>query len=359
MLDRVLSLARQRRAAAAADEVALIEQPEIRLLAAEEVDDRPVPEDPPDHGGGLQRSFLPCRQPIHACGEDGVDGVGNREPFRELVRAQPAVLSLEYPRLQKRTEQLLDEEWVSLGPFYEETSELGGQLRAEQLLEEMNGLRLWKRLEPDRSRVAAAATPRRPAVQELGTRRRQQHERALYLTDDAIEQVEEIVLGPVQILDEHDDRPLGSEGLEEADYGGLELLACIERMKSARDVEPERESEYRVPAEARQDVFRSIAVEDPEVLLEHLAQRPVGNSVAVGETPPGPAERHRLLVCEQLPKLAHEPRLPDTRLAGDRHQVRLSLRDRAPVGDAEQLELVLTADEYAPKLADSAGAHEH
>jgi hypothetical protein len=67
---------------------------------------------------------------------------------------------------------------------------------------------------------------------------------------------------------------------------------------------------------------------------------------------------HWLLVGEYSPEFAHETRLPDTRLAGDRHQVRLALGDGAPEDGPEQLELALPADERTSEPAYPTGSRE-
>ncbi len=112
-------------------------------------------------------------------------------------------------------------------------------------------------------------------------------------------------------------------------------------------IEAEREGETVTARQLAPDLRLVGALEDPEVLLDDLADRPVGDSVAVRQAAARAPKRRGLLAREQLPQLAHERRLPDPRLADERHQVRLVLRDRAPVGGEEQLELRLATDEHA------------
>ena len=120
-----------------------------------------------------------------------------------------------------------------------------------------------------------------------------------------LEQVEERVLGPVQVLDEHDDGPLGAQLLQQVDPRLLEPVARRERVQVARDVEAERQAEDLAPGELRADAIGLVALEDPEVLLEDLAERPVGDPAPVGEAAAGAAQRLRHLVGESLPQLPH------------------------------------------------------
>src|SRR5207248_7110291 len=64
VLERVLGLALERRAAAAADEVAALQHAEVRLEPAEELVDGAAPERPPDHGGRLERGLLVRREEV-------------------------------------------------------------------------------------------------------------------------------------------------------------------------------------------------------------------------------------------------------------------------------------------------------
>jgi hypothetical protein len=105
------------------------------------------------------------------------------------------------------------------------------------------------------------------------------------------------------------------------------------------------------------DELGRIAVSDAELLLDDLAERPV-RGVPVGETPAGAPTRLRLLLREPLPQLPGQPRLADTRVAEDRHEVRRAELDGPAVGGAEQLELGVAADEGRPQAAHAAGPHE-
>src|SRR5207244_12355848 len=106
----------------------------------------------------------------------------------------------------------------------------------------------------------------------------------------------------------------------------------------AGQVESERQAEDLASSEAPQHDLGRIAVEDPEVLLQHLSERPVGDAFAVGEATSCPSHRLRLLSCESLPERACEARLADTCVTGDGYERGARGLHRTPgrVGDALQ-----------------------
>src|SRR5438552_19190978 len=110
-------------------------------------------------------------------------------------------------------------------------------------------------------------------------------------------------------------------------------------MEADADVETEGETEDLAPGQATPHLLRRIALEDPEVLLEHLAEWPVGDPVPVRETASGPAKRGRVLAGEDIEELSHQPRLADARLADNRHEMGLPLRDPAPQRRQQPVEL--------------------
>ena len=122
------------------------------------------------------------------------------------------------------------------------------------------------------------------------------------------EQVEQRVVGPVDVLDHDDDRPAFAERREERSPRGVDLGAHVlgveirerdvwilqadrvgEGRRRARRVGGDLEGQQ-VPTRLAHLLDREIGrvgVEDARVRLEDLRERPVGDAVAVGETPPG------------------------------------------------------------------------
>ena len=157
----------------------------------------------------------------------------------------------------------------------------------------------------------------------------------MHIAHESLEQVQEIVFGPIQVLDERDDRSVADEVAEELDPRVVERVAGSERVKLRRRVEAERESEDLPLAEASSHGLRRIVLADAEVLLEHFAERPIRDAPSVREAPAGARERLRVLSDEPLPELADEPGLADTAVTDDRDEVRFALGFPKSAGGAQ------------------------
>ena len=162
----------------------------------------------------------------------------------------------------------------------------------------------------------------------------------------------------MDVLDERNSRLLDGELLRELDDRLVQALTGIERMEVRGDIGAESEPEDLVTLEPPGDVLRSGAFEDPVVLPQHLSDGPVGDAVAVRQATPRPAERRLLFTRQHLPELADQSRLADTRLADDRHEVRLPVSDRAPERRPEELELAVTTHEDAVEPTHATGSRE-
>ena len=86
-----------------------------------------------------------------------------------------------------------------------------------------------------------------------------------------LEEVEQLVLGPVNVLYEHDKRTLRGRVPQELCPGILEAVAHRERVETAGHVEPERQPEDLAFAEPFEHPFRRIGLQQPEVFSQHLA----------------------------------------------------------------------------------------
>ena len=129
-------------------------------------------------------------------------------------------------------------------------------------------------------------------------------------------------------------------------------------MEVTDHVETERETEDPPLPQPLEHARRRVALQQPEVLPQHLADRPVGDSRPVREAAAGAPERLGLECRELLPELPDEPCLADSRVAEDRHQPGRTRLDRRLVGAAELRKLRLAADESLGQVADPARAHQ-
>jgi hypothetical protein len=162
----------------------------------------------------------------------------------------------------------------------------------------------------------------------------------------------------VHVLDEDDERSPRGELGQELDPGSVEAIAGRERMQVAHDVEPEGEAQDLARAEATTHLLGRVALEDLEVLLQDLGERPERDSVAVGKTASGQAQRARFFAAEPFPQLPHQSRLADAGVAEDGDQDRLRALDRVLIRLPEALELAVASDKRAREPAHAACAHE-
>ena len=229
MLERELALAGERRARPAADEVSGLEHGEVGRFPVDQLAHRAAPEDPADHRRRLEGGLVDRREEVDSCGEHCLHRVGDLGLERKGAVVDAG-------------EQLLEEERVALGAVERSAPQLDGGVVLEQRVQQALGLVGGERLQPDRRRVPPP-TPGRVLRGQLGPRGPDQRGTPVDVVEKSFEQVEERLLGPVEILHEHDDRPLRGELREQLDPGALQLVARRERMQFGRHVEAEREAE--------------------------------------------------------------------------------------------------------------------
>ena len=326
-------------------------------MLVDELVHRACPEGPADHRRRLERRLLGGVEEIDARGENGVDRVRHAELVRQRVQCPLALLAHEQTAVDHHAEQLLDEEGVSVGAVDDELTQICGQHTGEELVEHAHGVVRRERLQLD-DLAGGARTPTGSAFQQLGPRSRDQEQRSARVGDNRLEQVEQLVVGPVHVFDEHDRGTVRGDFGQELGPGVLETVASRERVKMTDDIEPKCEAEDLASVEPLERQLRRIALEQAEMLLQHLTQRPVRRPRTVREAATGAAQRLGLLLGEQLPELPREPRLPDACVADDRHELRPSLLDGGAIRAAQKLELLIATDEREPEAADAARTHE-
>ncbi len=203
---------------------------------------------------------------------------------------------LELAALRREREHLGDEERVPAGPRGDASPQVVGKGEADQRV----GLGGRERLEPQRRR------PRGTTVEELGARGAQEEQRRAGREERRrLDEVEERLLTPLQVVEANDERGLLLEQLAERprDLVRARLALALAEQGSDR---------------RRPDLVRRKRIE----LLHHLDDGPVGDPVSVREAPAGHDPR-RLELGDEL---GDEPRLADTSLAHDGQHL------AAPVG---------------------------
>src|SRR5205085_1381423 len=161
-----------------------------------------------------------------------------------------------------------------------------------------------------------------------------------------LQQIEERILGPVEILHQDGRRTSRRQLFEQRDPGVLEAIAGSKRVQVGCDVEPERQPQDLTIAESGEDALTRIPVEDAELLLEDLSKGPE-HDLAVGETPTRALKRLGFFSSQPLPELPDEARLAEPCIPDDRDQQRPTASPDLAVGGLKPLEPPLTNEEPA------------
>ena len=337
MLEAVRALAGDGRPALARDEVAqqqIVEDGLEILDVGQQVLDGALPEDPADHRRSLEQPLLVPPQAVDAGGDHRLQRVG--DPLRRGAA------------LEEHPCRLLDEERVALG-LLEQRLALGrrqlpvGEQRVEQLLALLGS----ERLELRRGGAQAAAAPARANVEQFRTGEAEDHQRrVLDALGQVLDQLEQRLLGPVDVLEDEDQRPrVGELGSPLARCPGDLLLAPL-GLDSLEHADGEREQVGNrvvaaLGAQLRDRLLDRVVVRDPGRDLDHLGERPVGDALAVGKR----AADEDARLFDALEELACKPALPHAGLAVDREEVRALVPDHAAERVLEQLQLELAGDE--------------
>ena len=210
------------------------------------------------------------------------------------------------------------------------------------------------------------SAPRRTRVEQLGPREREQHDRQVAQPrGQQLDQVEQAAVGPVDVLEDEQRRPVARDGLDEAPHREEQLLAVVDR---AFGVEPEQDRQVAghglgvgpgrqvgdVLAQLRQRNLGRVAVEDPAELLDLHREGEVGAALAVGERAAVDGAAAELL--DDAVELLRQARLADPGGPDHGHEVRDALA-RDPLPDpAQHVELPRAADELARVLPLAGGA---
>ena len=218
-------------------------------------------------------------------------------------------------RLIGHRQHLADEQRVAAGRAGDPLAQLLRHSRADQARRVLAA----QRLEPHRHRPGGAA------VEQLRARHAQDQDRgAAREQRDVLDQVEERLLAPLDVVEHDDERRLLLEQLPERPG---DLLRRRSRLRLA---------EQRTDRRRRGRIGRE-RVE----LLDDLDDRPVGDPVPVRQT--AAAHDPRL---DQRQRLRHEPGLPEARITDDRDQLTAPLRPSPPPRLAQQRQLALAPDEH-------------
>ena len=228
-------------------------------------------------------------------GDDPLHGLGQWQVFVAHVEAAVGNHANEFLRVER----------IPAGARQELAPLLGLEPSVEEGRDERSRVVLGERRQGDRGRVPLAATPARPAVEELGPCSAEDEERHVGRPfGHLVDEVEQTVVRPVEILEDEDERPLLGKRLEEAPPGCERLSRVVAaRIGAGSEAGEGAEVALHPPGFLGlvQDVLDGcaklgfgrlgvVALQDPGLRLGHLAQRPERDAVSVRQAS-GPAAR--------------------------------------------------------------------
>ena len=352
-------------AAVRADQVLPEERPDALVdlagqLLAREGSDRGRCEHLPDDRGALQHRALDRGQAVESRRDQCLDRRRHLH-LRQIPDGDPSVvLSHEMAVVDQHRDHLLDEQGVAFGSLGHARRHVAGGLRvADQIGDQLDRLGFGQRLQQDRRRVRDAAAPAGPVVTKLGPRLREDQDRGVPgPLGHVLHEIEERRLGPLEIVEEQEQRLTGGEDLEEPSEGPERLLDGRLRPREADEARHEVGDTLRAlarPDHGEQFPLRvpgRVQDREPGRLTHDLDDRPERDALPVGEAPSTEDGRVRIDLGGEL---LHEPRLPGTGRSQDREEMAGAIRRDPLERLSEQRQLAVTADHRRVEPAGVAG----
>ena len=248
-----------------------------------------------EHSGVLDHAPLIRREAVEAGRDQGVQRLGHLvcldgagEPVGGAVLDEGAAVEQHPDRL----------DGVERDPFgaredlgAQAVREAGHEAR-EQLLHRWFG----ERLEIDRGEVAVARTPGGAAFEQFRARVRDDVDGGVARPfEQVLDEVEQRGVGPLHVLEHHHGRVHRGQALEEQAPGREQVVALVAAVLEREQVREPRLDETalllvrQVLLDDRGELLprrpRLLVLGDPGPHPHHVRKRPVGDTLAVGETP--------------------------------------------------------------------------
>lgn len=228
------------------------------------------------------------------------------------------------------------------------------QWLGDEPADEPCGLLIRERGERDCERVRLATTPARSPLQELRPRRADDEERnSAHPVDEVIKEVEQVLVAPMQILQNQNERPLRGKRLEELPPGGKRLRALV-AAAHLRRAKADKRAQVRLESailnrlvQLPPNFLGRVALEDSRLGLDNFAERPERDTVTVWKTAALTPRDQLLIGIDDPGELVNDPRLPDSRDADQSDQLWLALLARALEGLRKETKLSLSPDQDA------------
>jgi hypothetical protein len=301
----------------------------------------------------VQQRFAVRRERVEAGRDQRLDVVWNGD-----VLVDQLALFGKHTPVTQHPDELLGVEGVSSGSLEESSLSLCGE---DRLLQERGkqarGLVGPQRGERDRVRVPLAAAPTRVPLVQLrpGAAEHEQRDAARPV-DEVFDESDQCIVGPVEILEDQHEWPRARDPLDETTPGGERLLplarqrctgtgkwceACIQPV-TIRGVFG---SLLHCHGQFGNGFLRRVRLEDSRLSLHHFSERPVRDSLAIGERASLPPEHELGPVVNPLPELGEESCLADARFARHRHELHGCIAQRSRIDGLEEREVVIAADQ--------------
>ena len=156
-------------------------------------------------------------QPVQPCGEQRRDRRRDRHVGKVAGRDPPSVLQHETTLIDEEPGDLLRVERVPFGSLGDPRADrLIHGVVGEEVRDERSALLGAERFEQDRRRVQLSAGPSWVIVQELGTGHAREQDRGITReVGHVLDELQELRLGPLEVIDHEDQRPFRRELLEQ------------------------------------------------------------------------------------------------------------------------------------------------
>ena len=358
MPEGVLGLARHRRLPHRAHELLARELAQGRhhalWVALAHCRESPGPEDLADHRCVGEERLRVRREGVETGGDQRLHRLREGDVL-SLLELPTGTHALEQVTIAQQPHELLGVQWVAPGPFEDRLLQLcWDDCGLQECGDEARCLSLRERGEGDRGRVAQAIRVVGVALVELRASRPHEEEgNALCQVCQVLEEGEERLIRPVQVLEDEHGRALLGDSLQEPAPGGEELLA----LGRGGRLDPEQGEQPLTEPLALVGVGEDggelllgdrgrVTLEDAGVRLQDLPERPEGDPFPVGEAASLPPGRELGAGVDVGEKLGDESALAEARLPDDGHELDGARGDRLVEDPLHEGEVDLAADEW-------------
>ena len=206
----VLVFVRDRGATLAADELLALERVQPFLdegsRDGRDVSEGACPEDLAEHGCVVEQGLLVRRERVESRGDDALHGLGKRELLAAEIGAR--VGARQQPAVAEHTHVLAGVEGISTCAVEERGPQPHREYRPlEQRRDEVAHVLVRQRLERDGEGIPLRGSPARPPLEQVRARCRDDEERHVAgPVHEVLDEVEQRVVGPVEILEDEGDR---------------------------------------------------------------------------------------------------------------------------------------------------------